>query len=133
MLLCDVDETTIADISHWKEDIPSSDAIIPEWGDWRDRWRGSFPDANATLVSFDPYMILHENASTIRTGNMYVADLVQAAAGLRRLRGPAVVQLSTYSAQNASPDDVRPVAEWVMRAVGLNWLIQSVRDATHET
>ncbi|MEP7113883.1 MAG: hypothetical protein ABI862_11495 [Ilumatobacteraceae bacterium] len=127
MVLCDVDETTIADIRYWKKDVPDSDAIEPFWGDWRDRLRRECADAAATLVSFDPYMILPENASAVKPGIMYLADLVRAAAALSHIpNGPVVVQLSTYSAQNATQDDVREVVEWIMRAVGFE-LVATIR------
>ena len=37
-----------------------------------------------------------------------------------------MVQLSTYSAQDNSQDDVLPVVEWIMRAVGFE-LVDTVR------
>ena len=127
MVLCDIDKTTVDDILMWKQDVPDNGTIIPHHGDWRQRFRGDFPNAAATLVSFDPYMILHENASSVRPGNMYLADLVQAAAALCHIAsGPAIVQLSTYSAQNASQDAVSRVVEWVMRAVGFE-LVDTIR------
>lgn len=82
MVLCDTDKTTIDDIGIWKQDISDADTITPHHGDWPQRFRGDFPRATATLVSFDPYMILRENASAVKPGNMYLADLVQATAAL---------------------------------------------------
>jgi hypothetical protein len=127
MILCDVDKTTVEHIAMWKQDVPDADTIIPHYGDWRERLRGDLPGGTATLVSFDPYMVLFRNTSTVKPGNMYLADLVQAAAALCHLpSGPAIVQLSTYSAQDNSQDDVLPVVEWIMRAVGFE-LIDTVR------
>lgn len=127
MVLCDIDEATIADIWHWKKGVRDSNSIVPYWGDWRERLRGDFTGKTATLVSFDPYMIFHENAATVKDGIMYLADLVQAAAALDRMSsGPSVVQLSTYSAQSASREDVLSVVEWIMRAVGFE-LVETIR------
>ena len=127
MVLCEIDKATIDDIFHWKQSVQDSDDVCPHHGDWRQRFRGDFPSADATLVSFDPYMIVHKNVSAPKPGNMYLADLVQAAAALCHIPSDAViVQLSTYSAQDNSQDDVLPVVEWTMRAVGFD-LVDTVR------
>jgi hypothetical protein len=127
MVLCDIDKTTIDNIYIWKQNAQDSDSIVPYHGDWRRRFRGEFPNATATLVSFDPYMIVHKNVSAPKPGNMYLADLIQAAAALCHIpSGPVIVQLSTYSAQDNSQDDVLSVVEWIMRAAGFE-LVDTVR------
>ena len=75
MVLCDIDKATIDDISTWKKGVPDERSIEPWRGDWARRLRSDVPEAAACLVSFDPYMVIRENASAPTAGHMYPADL----------------------------------------------------------
>lgn len=127
MVLCDIDKTTIDDIVEWKRHLPDEKSIEPHHGDWRPRLRGRLPRVAACIVSFDPYMVIGENPASPSPGQMYLRDLVRAAAAMLEIQcGPLVVQLSTYKAQNNSQDKIKPIVEWIMAAVGLE-LVDTVR------
>src|SRR3954454_19153747 len=72
-------------------------------------------------MSFELFMIVGDNATSSRSGNMYVRDLIRAAAGMQDVSSEAfLVQLSTYSAEGNSQKKISPLVEWVIAAVGLD-------------
>ena len=76
----------------------------------------------AYLMSFDPYMFdRHAAPANPNAGNMRPSDIVLAGAAVLGLeRAPVVLQLSTYSANNANQqEDVIASIEPVLRAAGL--------------
>ena len=90
-------------------------------GDWRRRFRCDLAsDANAHLISFDPYMF-DRHGVTSSGGNMSSGDVVRASAAILDLEaGPVVVPLSTHSANNANAQHGGVArSEPVFNAVGL--------------
>ncbi len=131
MILCEADTVTADDIIEWQRTLPIESQIELHRGDWRTRLRDDLPRTAACLVSFDPYMIIGENPAAPMQGHMYLQDLVRAAAGILDIQsGPLLVQLSTYSAQNNSQDEIVAIVEWIMAAVGLE-LVDAVRASGH--
>lgn len=131
LVLCEADNATADDIFEWQRELPTGSTTELYRGDWRRRIRGDLPEAQACIVSFDPYMVVGDNPASTRQGNMYVSDLVRAAGGILEIRsGPLFVQLSTYSAQDSPQDKLIPVVQWVMAAVGLE-LVDTVRADGH--
>jgi hypothetical protein len=132
MVLCEIDAASADEISQWEARLPPGSAEIElHRGDWRERLGGQLPDADGSLLSFDPYMIHGENASAPLEGCMYLRDLIRAASITLNIKSSRLlVQLSTYSAQNSPQEQVLSIAEWVMAAVGLE-LVDAVRADGH--
>jgi hypothetical protein len=131
MVLCEADAAAAEDIFDWQRTLPEGSEVELYRGDWRKRLRGALPCAAACLVSFDPYMIICENARHPTPGHMYLQDLIRAASGILEIQsGPVLVQLSTYSAQNNSQEKTIPIVEWIMAAAGFE-LMETVRASGH--
>jgi len=84
---------------------PKCRIAAPFEGDWRDKFENGLPSSHGlglpqetlTLLSFDPYLY---SIHTFENGpNLYREDLVRTLDALPH-EGPAIVQLSTYEAQN---------------------------------
>ncbi len=76
----------------------------------------------AYLISFDPYMFdRHEPPAHPNPGNMWPGDIIQAGAAVLDLESaPILLQLSTYSANNANgQDDVIASISPILNAAGL--------------
>jgi hypothetical protein len=120
--LCEADQETAKEIYEWKQTLAATSVDIYH-GDWRDRFRRGFMSSSAAhVISFDPYMFdRHGPGAAPNLGNMWPSDIIRAGAALLDLgRGPVVVQLSSYSANNAnSQSDVIATIEPVFRAAGL--------------
>ena len=106
LLLCEFDRATANEIAQW---IATVDQQITSWelyrGDWRIRFRQGMPKGHEVyLFSFDPYMFDRNGPpAQPRPGNMYVPDLRWVCQAVTELSGhPVVIQLSTYSANNAN-------------------------------
>lgn len=117
LVLCEHDSATADEVSRWIARLGSGTSCELHRGDWRLRFRSPLPrDYDAYAVSFDPYMLdRHGPPRTPDLGNMWLCDVVRAAAALLDLpKAPTVVQLSTYSANNANAqvdviDTVAPI------------------------
>lgn len=131
MTLCEMDDATAQEIGAWKANLPERTKVDLHHGDWRKRFRGDFPQAENCIVSFDPYAISGDNRTGTTPGNMYLCDVVRAAAAILEIQsGPLFVQMSTYDARANSQDALIPVVQWVMAAVGLEF-IEAVRADGH--
>ena len=128
LALCEHDEDTADEIAEWQRTLSGDVSSELHRGDWRARFRREFPSGfDAHLISFDPYMFhrhgfdRHGPSACPKPGNMWPSDIVRAGAAVLELGpGPVVVQLSTYSAQNAnSQGDVVSTIEPVFNAAGL--------------
>jgi hypothetical protein len=130
LVLCETDEATSNEIAEWRASLTADTSCELYGGDWRMRFRQDFPSgSSAYLISFDPYMFdRHPVSSTPRLGNMRPGDIVRAGAASQELgRAPVVLQLSTYSANNAnSQHDVIACIEPVFQAAGLE-LVATIR------
>lgn len=105
LLLCEADAATADDVARWLAGVSGEISYELHRGDWRQRFRSGLPaDHGAYLVSFDPYMFdRHGPAKKPKLGNMWPADLDVACAAFSALPScPTVVQLSTFSANNAN-------------------------------
>ncbi|MBI1750260.1 MAG: hypothetical protein HY234_07675 [Acidobacteria bacterium] len=122
LLLCEADASTASEIADWLDTLSPATTSDLHRGDWRDRFCQGIPaEYDAYLVSLDPYMFDRNGPSASPNhGNMWPIDLIRACAALIELpRHPALVQLSTYSANNRnSRNDVIKVIEPVLRAAG---------------
>jgi len=123
LVLCEADEETANEIAEWQQTLPPDTSSELHRGDWRARFRQDLPVGFAAhLISFDPYMFdRHGPPASPNPGNLGPSDIVRArAAVLGVARGPVVLQLSTYSANNAnSQEDVIANVEPVFNAAGL--------------
>jgi len=103
LLLCEADSTTAELLEAWAEDASFTEVAAE---DWRSRLqRGLSLSGDLAFFSFDPYMFNCEESKTHKTwnpGNMYPSDLICLADVLRRMPQRVIVQLSTYSANNAN-------------------------------
>jgi hypothetical protein len=122
LLLCEADADTAKEIDEWLPTLGRDTKSELYRGDWRVRFRQGIPaEYDAYLVSFDPYMFDRNGPPASRNqGNMYPIDLIRACAALIELpQHPALVQLSTFSANNRnSQHDVIKVIDPVLRAAG---------------
>ncbi|MBI4573795.1 MAG: hypothetical protein HY713_11010 [candidate division NC10 bacterium] len=121
LLLCESDCETAQTIRAW---LGTLDVGVTSHelrhDDWRSRFRSGLPgDKGAYLISFDPYMF-DQHRVRAKPGTMYPSDLLIAGVALLGLpERPTVVQLSTYSANNANRQyDVVLVVEPFFTAAG---------------
>jgi len=125
MVLCEADELTANDIAEWQRTLPARIVAELHRGDWRSRLNQGLPsDASAYLFSFDPYRFdRHGPPATLNPGNMYPTDIEHvgaAALALEKEGAPIVLQLSTYSANNANRQtDVVSTIEPLLKTAGL--------------
>ncbi len=123
LVLCETDAETADEIEVWLRTLSADTVLELHRGDWRTRFRCDFPSGCAAhLISFDPYMFdRHGPPASPNLGNMWPSDIVRAGAAVLELgQGPVVLQLSTYSANNAnSQDDVISSIEPLFNASGL--------------
>ncbi len=111
MLLCEWDPTTARELELWAGDLRSSARCLGAdivAGDWRQRFREGLPSStDLTFISFDPYMF-DRHGSGRNPGNMDPTDLERLVSALDTIQNSVLVQLSTYSANNANAQaDVR--------------------------
>ncbi len=108
LLLCESDAATASELRAWVEEVAQRrECVAAEvaCGDWRTRFRqGISTSGNVTLFSFDPYMF-DRHGSGRNPGNMDPTDLELIAATVDSMHDGVIVQLSTYSANNANPQD----------------------------
>lgn len=123
LVLCEADVETAHQIGVWLRTSSVGSSSELHRGDWRSRFREGFsPDCAAYLISFDSYMFdRHGPGASSNPGNMWPSDIVRASAAVLELGPvPVVLQLSTYSANNAnSQGDVISSVEPVFKAAGL--------------
>ncbi len=122
LILCERDPATAAEVSSWLKTLVTKSSGELHPGDWRERFRAGLPTGYSTyLISFDPYMFdRHGPAAAPDQGNMWPADINLACSALIELQGrPTIVQLSTYSANNAnSQEDVIKTILPIFQAAG---------------
>lgn len=125
LLLCEIDEETVDEIRPWLARVRQDPncrqdpELFP--GDWRRRFEQglsgpvdvALPEKSLTLVTFDPSLCSwHPDSLPKRTGDgqhwdpLRPQDLELALRALRTVKGGILVQMSTYSAQSNSQDDV---------------------------
>jgi len=108
LVLCEADAETADEIAEWLRTVSADTLSELHRGDWRARFCRDFPNGCAAyLISFDPYMFdRHGPPASPNQGNMWPSDIVRAGAAVLGLgQGPVVLQLSTYSANNANSQD----------------------------
>lgn len=125
LVMCEIDEATANDIDEWKRTLPTESVAELYRGDWRNRLSQGLPaGSEAYLISFDPYMFDRHGPSTVpNPGNMWPSDInhIRAAVlALEREGVPIIVQLSTYSANNANrQQDVVSTIKPLLKVVNL--------------
>lgn len=127
--LCEADKATADEICEWQQTLGDDASLEIHRGDWRARFRRGFPrDFAAHLISFDPYMFdRHGPAISPKLGNMCPDDISTVGAALQALGERVVLQLSTYSANNAnSQEDVIATLEPAFASAGVK-LVEKVR------
>jgi len=106
LVLCELEADTVRELRTWAGKIDASAACVSvevAEGDWRDRFRRGFvTSGDLALLSFDPYMI-SQRVSSENPANLDPNDLELIAAAVSSLRGPLLMQLSTYSANGDNP------------------------------
>lgn len=125
LVLCEADKPTANEIAEWQRTLPPESVLELYRGDWRSRISQGFPAEEAAyLISFDPYMFdRHGPPSDPNSGSMWPSDISHVGAAVLSLEGegtPVVLQLSTYSANNANRQkDVVSTIEPLFTATGL--------------
>jgi hypothetical protein len=122
LVLCERDPVTAEHIRDWLCAVAITESAELFLGDWRERLQQPLPQADAYMISFDPYMFdRHAAAPFRRPGNMGRSDVYLLAHIVRHLRpSPVLVQISTYSANNANrQSDVVTVIEPILEEAGL--------------
>ena len=107
LLLCEADRSTTVQLAPWLKRVRESArcrsaTLFPD--DWRKRFGTGLPSASEaglaegslTLVSFDPYMYNRRQVTTPAKGNLYPGDVERALGGMSSVKGPLLIQLSTY-------------------------------------
>lgn len=122
-VLCESDPRSADDIAEWHRSFAHDVPMDLHRGDWRDRFRRGFSGgAGVYLVSFDPYMYDRNGPpKRPKSGNLYPPDLELLGKALRDLEGvPSILQLSTYSANNANSQlEVLESVENMLKSTGL--------------
>jgi hypothetical protein len=122
LVLCEVDEDTANEIGAWQQTLGPDPGKLHR-GDWRVRFRHDLPAGPAAyLLSFDPYMFdRHGPPASPNPGNMWPSDVLRVGAAVLDFADrPTVLQLSTYSANNAnSQADVIKSIEPILAVAGL--------------
>ena len=115
LLLCERDSKTARTIEVWLPEIrglPNCNRADLYRGDWRDRFVEGLPNpddiglpANSlTLVSFDPNLYSRRRSPKSRGADaMYRTDLGLILYALNTVKGPTIIQLSTYSVSGDNP------------------------------
>jgi hypothetical protein len=122
--LCESDPATVVCLNRWAHiarQFPGCEGVEVAAGDWRNYLRGHLlPSSDVVFFSFDPYMFDRKGLDRRNPGNMNPSDLDQMVGVLAVVRGPVLVQLSTYSANNDNPQqDVGEVITSRLRRAGL--------------
>ena len=115
-ILCERDFRTADEIKEWLPEARESTkyrAAKLYRGDWRERFVDGLPNpsetglptSSLTMVSFDPTMYSRHPVVRRRAGNLYRIDLGLAQYALGGIRGPIVIQLSTYTANGNNPQN----------------------------
>lgn len=108
LLLCESEPRTVHQLRAWTDKVAHSENCVGveiAAGDWRDGFRkGLALSGELTFLSFDPYMF-DRHGSGRNPGNMDPSDLDLLNTAVEPIRGGLVVQLSTFSANNANPQE----------------------------
>ena len=131
LLLCEICPSTIEELRPWLKPVQRlarCKSAKPFPGDWRERFAERLPspsevglaDGSLTLVSFDPNMYdRHGPPRTPKCENMYPRDLCAVVDAVSGVRGGVLMQLSTYSANNANAQkDVLSSADSILVSRG---------------
>ena len=118
LLLCERASKTADEIADWLTDInkvPKCEADGPFRGDWRDRFSEGLPNPydmdlpedSLTLISFDPdlYSIHAFDNGEKGKPKLYREDLDRTLNVLKRVEGPVIIQLSTYTNNGGNTQD----------------------------
>lgn len=141
VLLCEKDPATVTALNDWLPSVqgqPKCKRAKVFVGDWRTRFARDLPspsdvglpEGSLTLISFDPNMYdRHGLPRNPKPENMYPCDLRVVADALNGIDGAAILQLSTYSANNAnSQTQVLASVNAVLTGKGFDLAAQVVLD-----
>lgn len=115
LLLCERDPKTARRIDEWLLDIrglPNCNRAVLCPGDWRDRFVEGLPSpddiglppGSLTLISFDPNLYSRRRSPKTRNAEaLYRTDLGLTLHALATVKGPTVIQLSTYTVAGDNP------------------------------
>jgi hypothetical protein len=105
LLLCESDAATVRELASWVENLGFPKESVFD-GDWRRRFREPLPaTGDLIVISFDPYMLSRNAVRDPDPANVYPSDLDLIAEAIEPLSQSIVLQLSTYSANNANSQD----------------------------
>lgn len=134
LLLCEIDWPTIAELGQWCDSVRRLDRcktaeLFP--GDWRNRFAKGLPsstevgllDGSLTLVSFDPDWCdstrQFADGQGVNGRRVYPDDFCRTLAALKDVKGPFIIQLSTYNSSSGGNRRIqnRPTHEDVAQSV----------------
>jgi hypothetical protein len=126
LLLCEDEPTTVNQLRMWAAGVERSDKCVRAAvaaGDWRSIFRQRLTSSgDLTFISFDPYMF-DRHGSRRNAGNMNPGDLDLLNKAIETIDRRLIVQLSTYSANNANRQaDVIEIVTAGVKASGLGLL-----------
>ena len=132
LILCETDLLTVQDLRRWTDEVRRSSpkCLCAEvfHGKWDVRFTQGLPaSGELAFFSFDPYMFNRNVVKDPKPGNMYPSDLNCVATAVQSISQGIIVQLSTYSVNNANSQEA--VIESVrsgLKAAGLD-IVATVR------
>jgi hypothetical protein len=105
LLLCEADPATVQELEQWVDLLGFSPECVFA-GDWRRRFQEPLPAAgDLIMLSFDPYMLSRSTVRHPDSANMYPSDLDLIATAVAPIPKGIIIQLSTYSVNNANSQD----------------------------
>ena len=130
--LCELDWSTIAELGTWRDRVRKL-ARCKNAEIFQGDWRGSFaqlpfgpanvklPPGSLTLVSLDPYVCSRRRHPRLPGPNIYPEDVDSVLHALENIDSPAIVQLSSYTANGGNtPDRVIDCYEPIRVATGFD-------------
>jgi len=114
MLLCEKNGRTCAEIEDWRQCVDKRRKATKLFcGKWQERFKDGLPspadvglaDGSLTLIAFDPNMYDRHKVATPRPENIYPECLEVVVGAVKNLRSDILIQMSTYSANNANPQE----------------------------
>ena len=114
MLLCEKNKRTCAEIEDWRQRVDKRRRATKLFcGKWQERFKNELPspadvglaDGSLTLIAFDPNMYDRHKVAKPRPENLYPECLEVVAGAVKNLRSDILIQMSTYSANNANPQE----------------------------
>ena len=112
MLLCEKNKRTCEEIEDWRQRVDKRRKATKLFcGKWQERFKNELPspadvglaDGSLTLIAFDPNMYDRHKVAEPRPENLYPECLEVVAGAVKNLRNDILIQMSTYSANNANP------------------------------